>query len=172
MIINMGLGGRNMSKRNTLITLLLFCVILIEILPAIGVFPVYAAEIVGSGNCGDEESNITWTLDDTGSLVFSGTGKMVDLAMGSAPWKHCYVPNTKDRFPITKVQIENGITKIATAAFYDCFELISISIPDSVLSIDWATCSHCVNLREVKIGNSVSFISSAFHLKHSKVAET
>ena len=34
---------------------------------------VSAAEIVESGECGD---NLTWTLDDEGTLTISGTGPM------------------------------------------------------------------------------------------------
>ena len=35
--------------------------------------PVSAAELVDSGTCG---KNLTWTLDDEGTLTISGTGEM------------------------------------------------------------------------------------------------
>ena len=32
------------------------------------------AEVVASGNCGAEGNNVTWTLDDQGTLTLDGTG--------------------------------------------------------------------------------------------------
>lgn len=43
-----------------------------------------SAEIVDSGTCGD---NLTWTLDDSGTLTISGTGDMEDYTYDfPAPW--------------------------------------------------------------------------------------
>ena len=37
-----------------------------------------AASAASSGNCGDSGSNVTWSLDDNGTLTLSGSGKMED----------------------------------------------------------------------------------------------
>ena len=51
-----------------------------------------------SGTCGD---NVTWTLDNMGTLTISGIGNMT-----SAPWKNDY------QTVIKKVIIEEGVTSI------------------------------------------------------------
>ena len=56
-------------KTRRLVTVLL-TVVLSVILLAVGAS---AAEIVDSGNCGD---NLTWTLDSEGTLTISGNGSM------------------------------------------------------------------------------------------------
>ena len=46
-----------------------------------------AAEIVSSGNCGIKGDNLTWTLDNEGTLIINGTGDMADWNYGNgAPW--------------------------------------------------------------------------------------
>lgn len=85
--------------------------------------PVYA-ENDDSGTCGD---NLTWTLDDTGLLTISGTGKMMNYSSAgdnAAPW---YVPNTETQ-KVKKVIIENGVTSIGDWAFDGCDNLTSIII--------------------------------------------
>ena len=36
-----------------------------------------------SGTCGDD---LTWTLDDNGTLTISGTGTMYEYSYSSVPW--------------------------------------------------------------------------------------
>lgn len=47
---------------------------------------VNAEEIVASGTCGDpnveEGKNVTWSLDDKGTLTISGTGDMFNIETG------------------------------------------------------------------------------------------
>ena len=56
-----------------------------------------AAEITDSGTCGE---NLTWTLDDAGTLTISGTGAM---SYSFAPWGYL-------RGIIKKVVIKDGVT--------------------------------------------------------------
>lgn len=61
------------------------------------------AEYVDSGTCGD---NLTWTLDDEGTLTISGNGAMTDWSSTSfIPWYY-YCSSIK------KVTIDNGVTRI------------------------------------------------------------
>ena len=100
-----------------------------------------------SGACGD---NLTWTLDDEGTLKISGTGDMWDWN-GSAPWY-------SDRENIKTVIIQNGVTSIGGYAFRDCIGLTSINIPNRVTSIGRSAFQGCESLTSVNIPNSVTSI--------------
>ena len=81
------------------------------------------AEIVESGQCGE---NLTWTLDDKGTLTVSGEGAISDGAFDSFD-------------SIKNVVINDGVTSIGDSAFSYCESLTSIVIPDGVISIgNWA----------------------------------
>ena len=92
-----------------------------------GLFAV-KAEAASSGKCGE---NLTWTLDDEGTLTISGMGNMADYDYYYSP----YAPWFSSRANVKTVVVDNGVTSIGTFAFYDCKNLISITIPDSVTSI-------------------------------------
>ncbi|MCI6830675.1 MAG: fibronectin type III domain-containing protein [Clostridiales bacterium] len=112
--------------------------------------------IVDSGTCGD---NLTWTLDDNGTLTIAGIGKMDN-------WSYDDDGGTNSPFAyggyydsvIEKVVIKEGITSIGSYAFYDCESLESVTIPDSVTSIGDATFCFCYNLPNVTVGNGVTRI--------------
>ncbi len=117
------------------------------------------AATVASGYCGDTSvnggQNVTWTLDDSGTLTVSGIGDMKKLS--SAPW-YSY------RSQITAVNISSGVTSIGYDAFYNCSSLTSINIPDSVTSIEGCAFYNCSNLTSITIPDSVTSIgSSAFY---------
>ena len=117
-----------------------------------------AATIVDSGTCGDD---LTWVLDDTGTLTISGTGTMTDFVYSnystSAPWY-----GKRDR--IIKVVIGDGVPSIGEWAFYYCDSLTSIVIPDGVTGIGNYAFSDCTSLTSINIPDSVTSIgTSAFY---------
>ena len=59
--------------KRRLLSLFIAFVMVLTLIPAATVTA--HAETVASGECGD---NLTWTLDDQGTLTISGTGKMWD----------------------------------------------------------------------------------------------
>ena len=105
-------------------------------------------EIVASGECGD---NLTWTLDDQGTLTISGTGKMKDYDWGKAPW-------FDSRDSIQRVEIGSGVTSIGSYAFQDCSSLTGITIPESVTSIGYDAFYYCSSLTSITIPESVTSI--------------
>ena len=105
--------------------------------------------IVASGTCGD---NLTWKLDDEGTLTISGKGAMTEwVNSDSAPWKT--YSNT-----INKVVIQPGVTSIGGHAFSKCKNLTSITIPEGVTSIGSDAFSGCSSLMSITIPESVTSI--------------
>lgn len=131
-----------------------------------------SVSVIDSGSCGD---NVKYTLDSSGTLTISGSGKMTNFHKESdIPWY-----SNKDK--IKSVQIKSGVSNIGSKAFYACNSMKSISIPNSVTSIEnWAFCecaalsnvtipdyvnkighgtfSECVNLKSITIPNGVADI--------------
>ena len=116
-----------------LLTLVFACVLAI---PA----QVQAAEepeIIDSGTCGD---NLTWTLDDEGTLTISGTGDMYNYYWPEDEYGYAYgyyyCPWTYDEMSngmgedwyISTVVIANGVTSIGSFAFSYCAGLESITV--------------------------------------------
>ena len=109
---------------------------------------------IKEGSCGD---NVKYSFSSsTGKLVISGKGAMYNYSYeNQSPW-YLY------RDCIKSVEIDDGVTNIGEYAFYRHENLRSVTIPDSVASIDdWAFNES--RLQEVTIPDSVTFIgNSAF----------
>lgn len=122
-----------------------------------------------SGTCG---KNLTWTLDDNGTLTISGQGamenyhvKIIDRGWGisgTAPWSDFGES-------INAVIIEDGVTYIGERAFEsyngykefvsgDCNNLEIATIPASVKIIGAEAFSGCRNLTSVTIFDGVKSI--------------
>lgn len=98
-----------------------------------------------SGTCGD---NVTWTLDDNGTLTISGTGAINNSAFSS-----------NDNF--TDVIIEEGVTSLGDSAFYYCYNLKRVTLPDSLTSIGRGAFYDCWGLEDITIPKSVISIENA-----------
>lgn len=115
-----------------------------------------------SGTCGD---NLTWMLDDSGTLTISGTGDMENYNgyPNRSPFDHIG--------SIKNVIISNGVTSIGDYVFYYCDELTSITIPNSVTSIGSGAFSGCTGMTSITIPDSVTSIgNSAFYSCKSLVS--
>ena len=102
---------------------------------------------------GTIHAEITWTLSADGTLTISGT----DMPDYSDSY---YVPWYSKRATIKNVIIENGVTSIGNYAFYECFNLTSVTIPESVTSIGNYAFEGCFNLTSVTIPESVTSIGN------------
>ncbi len=95
---------------------------------------------VASGSWG---TNITWIIDDAGTLLVSGEGGIQALSTNSSDaWM-------KHRSSIKNVLIENGVTSIGSYAFYGCFNMTSITFPISLTRIDSYAIHNATSLTDI-----------------------
>ena len=125
-------------------------VLVVSMIP-LSTVPVWAATTVASGTCGAKGDNLTWTLDDEGTLTISGTGAMADYEWRNSPWY-------SRRRNIQKLVVEYGISTIGGHAFYECENLTSIAIPNSVTTIGEYAFGGCLNVSDLTIPDSVIYI--------------
>lgn len=108
------------------------------------------ADAATSGTCGANVANLTWTLDDAGTLTISGKGAMGNnyLYNVSNP-NNSNIPWIRVSSSIKRVVITDGATSIGKNAFYKCINLTSIVIADSVTTINESAFAYCDNLKTV-----------------------
>jgi len=109
--------------------------------------------VVASGECGAKGDNLTWSLDDEGTLTISGTGAMHDYLFDNAPWYD-------HRASVKKVVVEDGVTTIGDGAFSDFSALISAELGNSVTTIGAHAFDSCGAMTTINIPASVSSIDS------------
>lgn len=101
------------------------------------------------GTCGDD---LTWTIDNTGTLTIIGTGTMKDYAGYPNSARSPFYDNES----ITSVVIEDGVTAIGERAFEDCSALNSVTIPKSVTTIGNYAFSGCYELDNIYYMSDIS----------------
>ena len=85
---------------------------------------------------------------------------------------HCFAAGWGIDFSgLTSVTIPNSVTSIESSAFYGCSGLTSITIPNSVTYIDYGVFEHCSGLTSVTIGSSVTEINGSAFQGCSNIAE-
>ncbi len=100
-----------------------------------------------SGSCGD---SLDWTLYDTGRLEIIGKGAMTSwTAPNKTPWFNY-------RTEINEIIIGNGITTIGKYAFYSCTAQKSVTIPETVTSIDANAFGNSRNITEIHYASDKS----------------
>lgn len=107
------------------------------------------AEELASGTCGD---NLTWVIDDEGTLTVSGTGDMENYdEKNVAPWNLAGVE---------KVVIKDGVTSIGDYAFYNVSISSGIELPDSLERIGKGAFGYCyASFANIDIPSNVTSIS-------------
>lgn len=96
---------------------------------------------------------ICWTLDDTGTLAISGSGRMEDYELGTAPWY-------EKRNAVKSVVVEDGMENIGAAAFANCTNLVSITLPDSVTRIGMGAFISCSSLTDITLPEGIISIEN------------
>ena len=102
--------------------------------------------------------DLYWTLYDSGTLVISGTGNMIDFDYSSSFLGSIEIPWEDYRDLIKSVVIEEGVTSIGNGAFYRCKMLQSVEIPDSMESIHESAFQYCEQLKSITIPSGVKII--------------
>ena len=108
-------------------------------------------EYTGSGACGANGDNLTWTLCD-GELTIRGTGAMTNWTSADL------VPWAAYRESIVSVVLEDGITTVGNTAFFNCTSLTSIDIPNSVTTIGVTAFAGCSSLHAITLPNTINHI--------------
>lgn len=159
--------------------LLIAVALLLTVCAALPPTEASAAEIA-SGNCGKTGDNVTWILDDTGTLTISGTGEMKDYSpFIPAPWsdykteiKHVVINEGVTvigscSFPVyenlTDVTIADSVTEIGNGACYSNTNLTNVTLPSNLTTIEQDAFSLCTGLTSVTIPGSVTKFNSAFN---------
>ncbi|MBQ7950589.1 MAG: leucine-rich repeat domain-containing protein [Clostridia bacterium] len=101
-----------------------------------------------ANTCGD---NLTWSLDDDGTLTISGTGKMDDYEARTMPWY-------SQRSNVKKVVIEDGVTNVGTWAFYNHPNLVEVSLGNSVKTIGVRAFASCKAIASIDLGDTVTLV--------------
>lgn len=123
--------------KKKLLSILLVLSLMLALVPA-----AFAADIVDSGTCGAEGSDVRWTLDSNGVLVISGTGEISGGSSGGCMWA--------DK-GVTVVEIRSGVTGIRSGAFSGCDDLSVITLPDTVTTMDSDALNNCSGLSTILV---------------------
>ena len=117
---------------------------------------------VYTGKCGD---GLTWTYSHDAALTISGTGAMYNYNKtdNPAPW-------TYFREHVLSITIDDQVTEICDAAFYDCRFTNFVNIPASVTRIGTQAFSECSDLTLLFQGDAPEIVKNAFYNLHSGVA--
>ena len=111
----------------------------------------FTMRVKNGDRCGD---NLSWVLDDTGTLTITGTGAMTDFANSEAV---SWYPLRED---VKKVVIGEGVTSIGKYAFSYCSNLTEISIPSGVLEIGGYAFERTHSLQQVKLPSGLETMGS------------
>lgn len=116
----------------------------------LGIMP-YAvmAETVTSGSCGD---GAVWAFDTYSyTLTISGTGSIDDYVDIACPWEEL-------KGDIKKIVINSGITSVGACAFYGCYALKSVTLPESAVDIGDRAFERCTSLESVRLSSGTKAI--------------
>ena len=116
---------------------------------------------IASGRCGE---NLTWILDEAGTLSISGTGPMFNYDYSPTPW-NIY------KNDINNIIFEENVTSIGSNAFSECNNLKELTIPSGVFNVYTSAFYGCTELETINILDGVSSISNAVFEGCKKISE-
>jgi len=108
----------------------------------------------------------TYTMLSNGTLEITGfTGFQSDVTIpseidGMAVSAIGYSAFQNNRSTMERAVISEGITAINSAAFYNCYSLVSVTMADSVTSIGPSAFSSCYNISELTLSAGLTQIDA------------
>jgi len=124
-----------------------------------------AAEAVASGTCGE---NLSWVLDDEGTLTISGSGAMEDYDY----WTESERPAWYEwRSQVNKIIVKEGVTTIGRHAFWDMWKASEVSLPNGLISIGDQAFDQCAQLTEINFPESLETMGYCAFFYCKKLAE-
>ena len=130
----------------------LFVTLMFIVIVGMLTFATVASAEAATGKAGD---NITWTFDiNTGVFVLEGTGKMYHNQYGYN-WEEY-------NEQITTVVVGEGITSVSYASFKNCYNITSVTLPDSLEEIGGYAFNGCFRLETINLKNVKKIENYAF----------
>ena len=100
------------------------------------------AEMAAANSCG---VSLYWSVNNS-TLSITGSGAMFDYSYGAAPWY-------SERWNISSVTLQEGMTSIGASAFAGCSQIRSINIPATVTAIGAGAFDDCRNLEYISVAS-------------------
>ena len=134
-----------------------------------------SSDYLTSGYCGEvtettDGTQLSWVLDDAGTLTVTGTGRMAAEAFKyDLRIKNVVIGEGieniasyafRDCTNLVSVDVQNGAESIDECAFWRCDKLTDITLPDSLTSIGFAAFSSCDVLTNITLPDSLTSICS------------
>ena len=128
------------------------------------------ARAADSGACG---ADLTWTLDDDGTLTVSGSGAMSPdpsplwggrsgqirrLVIGDGVTEIC-ARAFSDCKALEEATLPPGLEKVGNYAFSGCVSLASVSLPGGLAELGGSAFENCTALREVSLPESLTALT-------------
>ena len=149
------------TKKLRLVSALLALAMLFVMMP-VGAFADNPSST--EGYCGATENDDVHWKYDSGVLTFSGTGAMADYEnFNGVPWSNW-------QHSITKVVINDGVTRISKGAFYYCSELLNVKLSQNLTDIGDSAFEGCSALKNVEIPAGVKTIGAQAFLGCEKLS--
>jgi len=140
--------------KKRILSILLAVLMLLSAVPLGMVDTAYAAALA-SGKCGD---SATWTLDSTGTLTISGTGPMYNYSLWDNPWCDIALRSSGISTRVVNAVVSSGVTALGERALADCGSMVSVSLPETLLTVGESCFMSSDALRSITIPNSVRSI--------------
>ena len=93
---------------------------------------------------------------DTRNMVYQNAIQKVEIGGSVSPGDYAFY----NCYSLSSITLPDGVTSIGDSAFYNCYSLSSITIPDGVTSIGDSAFYNCYSLASVTLPNGVTSIDN------------